>query len=207
MNLIFRELYQEEIEQVKPDISKELHNKVAALEKDKKSLQGALNELKGHLLELIIYREINRARRQAKPLANLQNRLRPISNRHNEESMKPILTACSTSQFQTVWMNYSLSLPQTVVELDVLARGSDTDSCWALVFEIKNRDEKHTPTLTEAQLFVTKIEKVKQLLTEMNKKIKFVCPLYLSANGFEAPVEEWLHEQGVFTADLETWEI
>jgi len=24
---------------------------------------------------------------------------------------------------------------------------------------------------------------------------------------FEAPVEEWLHSLGIFTADLETWEI
>ncbi|MDM8562358.1 hypothetical protein QUF54_03290 [Candidatus Marithioploca araucensis] len=206
LDLIFRELYQEEIEQVKPDISKELHDKVAALEKEKKSLRGALNELKGRLLELIIYREINQARRQAKPLTHFQNRLRPITN--HEEPMEQILTACSTSQFQTVWMNYSLSLPQTtVVELDVFARGSDTDSCWALVFEIKNRDEKHTPTLTEAQWFVTKVEKVRQLLAEMDKKIQFVCPVYLSAKGFEMSVEEWLHKQGIFTADLATWEV
>jgi len=208
LDLIFRELYQEEIKRVKPDIEKELHDKMAALEKEKKSLRGALNELKGRLLELIIYREINQARRQAKPLTNFQNRLRPITHQNNEESMEAILTACGSSQFQTVWMNYSLSLPQTtVVELDVLARGSDTDSCWALVFEIKNRDDKHPPTLTEAQLFVTKVDKVRQQLADMNKKIKFVCPVYLSAKGFEAPVEEWLHDQEVFTADLETWEV
>jgi hypothetical protein len=46
------------------------------LEKEKKSLRGALNELKGRLLELIIYREINQARRQAKPLTHFQNRAR-----------------------------------------------------------------------------------------------------------------------------------
>jgi hypothetical protein len=118
-----------------------------------------------------------------------------MTHRHNEEPMEQILTACSICQFHTVWMNYSLSLPQTtVVELDVLARGSDTDSCWALVFEIKNRDEKHTPTLTEAQWFVTKVERVRQLLAEMDKKIQFVCPVYLSAKGFEVSVEEWLHK-------------
>ncbi|MDM8559362.1 hypothetical protein [Candidatus Parabeggiatoa sp. HSG14] len=208
LDLIFRELYQEEIEQVKPDISKELHDKVAALEKEKKSLRGALNELKGRLLELIIYREINQARKQGKPITNFQNRLRPMTHRQNLESMEAILTACGASQFQTVWMNYSLSLPQTtVVELDVLARGSDTSSCWALVFEIKNRDEKHHPTLIEAQNFVNKIESVKQQLAEMNKPIKFICPVYLSATGFESSIEQWLHEQGVLTADLDTWEI
>ncbi len=47
LDLIFRQLYQEEIDQVKPDIAHELTAKVAALESDKKSLAGALNELKG----------------------------------------------------------------------------------------------------------------------------------------------------------------
>jgi hypothetical protein len=36
--------------------------------------------------------------------------------------------------------------------------------------------------------------------------IKFVCPVYLSAKGFEPSVEAWLHEQGVLTADRESWE-
>jgi hypothetical protein len=41
----------------------------------------------------------------------------------------------------------------------------------------------------------------------MDKKIQFVCPVYLSAKGFDVPVEEWLHKQGIFTADLTTWEV
>ncbi len=86
------------------------------------------------------------------------------------------------------------------------AFSSDADSCWALAFEVKNREEKNPPTLTEAQLFVTKIARVKQWLEPKNKIIKFVCPVYLSANGFDASVEAWLHEQGVLTADLESWE-
>ncbi|RKZ72928.1 MAG: hypothetical protein DRQ57_16005 [Gammaproteobacteria bacterium] len=207
LDLIFRELYLEEIEQVKPDISKELHDKVAALKKDKKSLQGTLNELKGRLLELIIYRELNKYRQNGKPIADFRNRFRPISNQKYLKAMEPILIACSTSPFQRVWMNYSLSLPQTtVMELDVFAQGSDQKSCWALLFEIKNRDEKQSPTLIEAQGFVTKIEGVKQQLAELDKSIQFICPVYLSAKGFKTSVEEWLHEQGVLTADLESWE-
>jgi hypothetical protein len=46
LDLIFRELYQEEIDQVKPNIGSELASKVKELEKDKKSLQGALRSLR-----------------------------------------------------------------------------------------------------------------------------------------------------------------
>ncbi|MEN8221348.1 MAG: hypothetical protein ABFS56_34375, partial [Pseudomonadota bacterium] len=67
-------------------------------------------------------------------------------------------------------------------------------------------DEKNPPNMTEAQLFVTKIKRVKQWLAQKGTTIKFVCPVYLSAKGFEASVETWLHEQGVLTADRESWE-
>ena len=49
--MIFRDLYQEEIDRARPNVAKELAEKVASLEKDKKSLLGALNELKGRMLE------------------------------------------------------------------------------------------------------------------------------------------------------------
>jgi hypothetical protein len=103
-------------------------------------------------------------------------------------------------------MNYLLPLPQTTaVELEVFAEGSDADSCWAIVFEIKNRNEKNPPTLNEAQLFMTKVEMVKQWLAQKHIPIKFVCPVYLSAQGFDEKVEMWLHEQGVLTTDSACW--
>ena len=46
LDLIFRDRYQYEIEAVSPDISGELADKIKKLEKEKKSLEGALNELK-----------------------------------------------------------------------------------------------------------------------------------------------------------------
>jgi hypothetical protein len=30
--------------------------------------------------------------------------------------------------------------------------------------------------------------------------------VYFSANGFEPGIETWLHQQGVFTTDMERWE-
>lgn len=207
LDLIFRELYQEEIEQVKPNIVKELHDKVATLKKDKQSLQGALNELKGRMLELMVYRELNQYRNKGKPIDSFRQRFRPIVNVQHLEKMEQMLTMVSKCQFETIWMNYYLSLPQTtVLEIDVLAEGSDAEHGWALVFEMKNRDENNPPTMTEAQWFVTKIERVKQWLESKHKTIGFICPVYLSAKGFEASVEAWLHEQGVLTADWLSWE-
>jgi hypothetical protein len=207
LDLIFRDLYQEEIDNVKPNIDNELTAKVAALEKDKKSLQGMLNELKGRMLELIVYRELNQCRKERQPVKNFRQRLRLLENVQYAEQVEEILTACSLSQFDTVWMNHYIQLQGTMaVEVDVLAEGSDVDDCWALVFEIKNRDEKNRPSMKEVQLFVAKIDKLKQRLSQTGKAIKFVCPVYLSAEGFDSDIEQWLHGEGVLTTDWAYWE-
>jgi len=206
LDMIFRSLYQEEIERAQPNIEAELTAKVAALEMDKKSLQGALSELKGRMLELMVFRELNQYRKQGKAFKQLRSKLRPSEL---AADLGERLTACSKSRFENIWMNYYLALPgMSAVEIDVLAEGSDAESCWALVFEMKNRDEKHLPSQVEAQLFVTKVERVRHWLAQdSGKSVKFVCPVYLSAQGFGVGVESWLHEHGVFTADLGSWEL
>ncbi|MCP4696767.1 MAG: hypothetical protein GY862_07950, partial [Gammaproteobacteria bacterium] len=143
LDLIFRDLYQEEIDQVKPDIAKKLSARVAALEKEKKSMAGAFNELKGRVLELIVCRELNKCQKERNILKNLKNRLRPTAaGVSRQEKTEKNLAACCTSLFDMTWMNYYLQLPKTgAVELDVLAEGEDADTCWALVFEVKNRNE------------------------------------------------------------------
>ena len=129
--------------------------------------------------------------------------MRPVSNTAPFSKM-----GIDESRFDRIWMNYYLSFPQTtVLEIDVLAEGEDAENCWALVFELKNRDAKNPPTMKEAKDFLTKIKGVKQWLTESKETpIKFVCPVYLSAKGFTPSVETWLHEQGILTADWESWE-
>jgi hypothetical protein len=204
LDLIFRELYQEEIENDKPDIASDLANKVKDLERDQKSLVGKLRELKGRMLELMVYRELNQCRKKRQPLKNLKQRLRPLLQ--PSPQLEEILTACSGSPFETIWMNYPLQLPSTTnIEIDVLAIGKDKEHCWALLFETKNRDSKNLPTKVEAELFVTKVSLVKQWLAT-SQKVRFVCPLYLSAEGFDNSVETWLHEHGVLTTDMAHWE-
>jgi hypothetical protein len=136
LDLIFRELYQEEIDNVKPDIAKELMAKVAALEKDNKSLMGMVNEFKGRMLELVVYQELNQYSRASKQIENFQHRFRPVSNVQQKEKMDEMLRACSQSKFGMVLRNYYLQGPQTTAkEVDILAEGEDANSCWALVFE------------------------------------------------------------------------
>ncbi len=41
---------------------------------------------------------------------------------------------------------------------------------------------------------------------QKEKEVLFVCPVYLSAKGFEEKVEQWLHKNGVLTADMDCWD-
>ncbi|MCP4698682.1 MAG: hypothetical protein GY862_17795 [Gammaproteobacteria bacterium] len=206
LDLIFRDLYQEEIDGDTPDIESELAARVAALEKEKKSLVGALNELKGRMLELIVSRELNKCRKEHKPLPDFKRRFRPALEARHSARLEKLTAACETSLFDAIWVNYYLQAQGTgAVETDVLAQGSDAEKAWALLFEIKNRDEKNPPSMNEARDFTAKIEKVKLYLAQTGKT-PFVCPIYLSATGFKTKVETWLHEQGVLTTDREHWE-
>ena len=172
------------------------------------SLRGMLNELKGKMLELIVYRELNRCRKERQPVLDFRQRLRPVLNLQQADHLEKLLVLCSASRFETTWMNHYVQLPGTTAEeIDVLAEGSDADSCWALVFEVKNRAEENLPSMKEAQLFVAKVSKLKQIMSQTGKAIKFVCPVYLSSEGFDCKVETWLHGQGILTTDMAHWEI
>jgi hypothetical protein len=112
-------------------------------------LPGKLRELKGRTLEFIVYRELNRYIKEDGTVKNFRKRLRPLSRVQQAQKMEEILATVSTSKFDTVWMNYYIQVPGTTAaaEIDVLAEGMDADNnCWALVFEMKNRNEKNPPT-------------------------------------------------------------
>jgi len=207
LDLIFRERYQYEIENVTPDMSDELAGKIKTLEQDKKSLAGMLNELKGRMLELAVWRELNRCRKEKKVIKNFAGRMRKISEGSQADKMRELAELCGKSRFRTVWMNYYIQLPDTpLFEVDVLAQGEDGEACWALVFETKNRQAENPPTIDEARIFAEKAGRINQLLAQKGKKIRFVCPVYFSAKGFEKEVETWLHSKGILTADMETWD-
>ncbi|MDM8525326.1 hypothetical protein QUF80_18300 [Desulfococcaceae bacterium HSG8] len=207
LDIIFRERYQYEVDMVRPDVSAELAEKIRLLEDDRKSLEGKLRELKGRLLELIVWRELNRCRKENRTVKDFAKRMRKISDPGHAEKMKDLAERCGKSRFSTVWMNYYIQMPDTgPSEADVLAEGEDDETCWALIFETKNRDEKYLPTKNEALLFETKAKMARRVLEQKGKKIRFVCPVYFSAKGFEQDVETWLHSRGILTTDLETWE-
>ncbi|MCP4106266.1 MAG: hypothetical protein GY749_12120 [Desulfobacteraceae bacterium] len=204
LDMIFRELYQVEIDQIRPDIESDLAARVRKLEKREKSLKGALNELKGRMLEFIVFRELNRYRKEGKKLKNLEQRLRPLPENVNAGNMKKTLSAACIASFGSVWMNYYIQTPGTAAhEIDVLAETEDGETCGTLVFEMKNRED--LPSLADAKLFAGNICMLREQIKQKRKKISFVCPVYLSAEGFEPDTEAWLHEHGIFTADMETW--
>lgn len=74
-----------------------------------------------------------------------------------------------------------------------------------MVFEMKNRDEPHPPTMDEAKSFLLKVDMFKQDMEQKNKITGIVCPVYLSAKGFKQDVEMWLHQHLVLTSDMKHW--
>jgi hypothetical protein len=118
--------------------------------------------------------------------------------------MKAVAEFFGTALFDLIWMNYTVNIPGVMIqELDVLAVGQDKTGSWALVFETKNRNEENLPSLEEAKQFKVKIQLIEQTLS---KPVRVVCPVYFSAGGFSEEVETWLHEQGIGSTDLQTWE-
>jgi hypothetical protein len=165
-----------------------------------------VNELKGRVLEWTVFRELNNLSKKGKPIQDFKQRLHPLK-KQSLEKIEQMLAMAEQSLFDKTWVNHFIPLQGTSsIEVDVLAEGADAESCWAFVFEMKNRDEKNLPSMKEAQKFVANISQLKQWLTQQTgKPIKFICPVYLSAEGFKTPVEEWLHEQGVLTTDWAHW--
>ncbi len=207
LDIIFRELYQYEIEQDRPDVRAELTEKLERLQEEKRSLAGTLSELRGRMLELVVWRELNRCRKENRTVTNFAGRLRKITDAGDADKMNELIELCGGSKFDNVWMNHYVQLPHTpALEVDVLAEGGDDESRWFLAFEAKNRDERNPPTMDEAKRFSTKVGMIRERAEQRRKRTRFVCPVYLSAKGFKKDVEEWLHSKSILTADMETWD-
>ncbi|KPA12740.1 ATPase domain protein, prokaryote domain protein [Candidatus Magnetomorum sp. HK-1] len=205
LDLIFRERYHYEIYREKFDIASELRQKVQDLEKNNRSLKGQVNELKGRMLELTIWRELNSYRKKGQIILHLEKRFRPM-----EQSFKhyPILEIVKKWPIAKIYINYYIQSPETVaMEIDILVECTTETTYNAIVFEIKNTDEKKCPAETDVQLFAQKIDVLKYALTRQGCNEINLVPIYLSANGFQAETEKWLHDKGIFTADIQSWGI
>jgi len=199
--LIFYHKYHYEIYNQKADIPGELYKKIESLEKNKKSMQSKINELKGRMLELVVWRELNKCKKEHKSIKNIRNRVRSFVS--NNEKLEDQIRFLETAIFNMVWMNYFLNSPSTMpLEIDVLATKQDEKQIWAIAFETKNRNEKNLPCIEECKVFVNKLEIIKK---SMDKQV-IICGIYFSANGFSDSVERWLHDHDILTIDLKTWE-
>jgi len=201
--LIFYHKYQYEIYHQKSDIEGELYKKIENLEKDKKSMQARINELKGRMLELIVWRELNKCRKEKTQITNLRKRLRPIISNHEEIENK--ITILEKTTFDIVWMNYYLNSPATMpMEMDVLAIKEKKNKILAIAFETKNRIESNLPTINECKLFINKIQWLRNSMGQKNQVN--IIGIFFSANGFSIENEKWLHDNGILTVDMEIWE-
>jgi len=205
LDLIFRERYQYEIYKKPFDMSFELSKKIMDLEKNNRSLKAQVSELKGRMLELVIWREMNLYRKNGKPFVEIVNKLRPVPDQLKN---KDIIEMVQKMTIGMTYLNYYIQSPETyVLELDVLVEGI-ADNAWnGIVFEIKNRDEINPPTEKEIQQFMQKIELLNYALNRQGHERVIICPIYFSAAGFDPEIEKFLHEHNVLTADLDSWEI
>jgi len=202
LHLIFYHKYQYEIYHQKANVQGELHKKIENLEKDKKSMQSTINELKGRMLELVVWRELNRCKKERRSIINLRNRLRTIVSNH--ENMDKQIRTLEEATFDMVWMNYFLNLPANMpLEIDVLALKEDENTIFALAFETKNRNEKNLPSIDECKVFINKLNTYKKTVNQ--EKQLHIYGVYFSANGFSDDVERWLHEREILTVDCNQW--
>ena len=203
LDLIFRERYQYEIYKKQFNMASELKKRVKELEQNNRSLKGQVNELKGRMLEVVLWRELNSFSKKGIAISGLENRFRPMPDNLKNA---PFLISMKEMSIGLIYLNYFIQSPETaVMELDLLVEGTSETCYQAIVFEIKNRDEKKCPTDLEIKLFVQKIEVFKHALKRMGHQNICLLPVFLSANGFEDNSEKWLHEQDVLTADMNTW--
>ena len=58
--------------------------------------------------------------------------------------------------------------------------------------------------MDETKIFINKINFFRKSMDKSKENL--ICPVYLSAKGFLEDVEKYLFDNGVFTADMDTWE-
>jgi hypothetical protein len=78
LDLIFRERYQYEIYKKQFNMASELKKRVKELEQNNRSLKGQVNELKGRMLKVVLWRELNTYRKKGTAISGLENRFRPM---------------------------------------------------------------------------------------------------------------------------------
>ncbi|ETR66723.1 MAG: hypothetical protein OMM_12430, partial [Candidatus Magnetoglobus multicellularis str. Araruama] len=170
-----------------------------------RSLKSQVSELKGRMLELVVWRKMNQYRRKGQTISFLKNKLRAIPEDLKNHSRLAIVDSMT---IRMIYLNYYIQSPETgPLELDVLVEGMSDHTYHAVLFEIKNRDEKNLPSEKDLQLFVQKIELFTYALTRQGFENIVLCPVYFSANGFDNDSEKWLHEHHIYTADMVSWKI
>ena len=205
LDFIFRQRYHYEIYNKPIDIDSEVQKRVTELKKKNRSLNAQVNELKGRMLEVTVWREMNECRKKGQALTFLEKKLRPFPQEMKNHIR---LTMTHSLTIGMIYINYYIQTPQTAaLEFDLLIEGQSTSGYHCIVFECKHRDEKTLPTKKDMQDFAQKITLLTASLKQLGYEEICICPIYFSAKGFRKGTEKWLHAHQIYSADLVSWGI
>jgi len=174
LNLILRNRFEKEISGFVPDLKQEAHEQIRELQKEKRSLQGKLNNLSGKFAEY----QLATAFRTKKRFA-----LSEYFNSVQDTSKLNIINVKLRVPIQRENGKY--------MELDVIA---ESDCGRAVVVEIKKRKTEIAKNLVKD--FTEKIEIYAKSIPD-----KTILPAFLSLGGFTAEAMRFCEERGIGTAN------
>ncbi len=189
-DLLFRSIYQDEIDHFKPDIEKELTDTLEKSEMVRKirSLTGKIGEMQGRAAEYFISQELK-----------YKTKRRPLSERvHNW------IAGAVFEDYQAVYTRYRLSAENVRdYEFDIYAEKPDGLS---LVFEIKNREKAVDADVVRD--FLLKLTQLRSRLSEDR-----VAPvgntelagIIVSRSGFTNQARVLMTEEEIMYADFRHW--
>ena len=175
-----RNRFEEEISTFVPDLKESFHQEIEQLMKDKRRLQGALNNLVGKFAELQLVGEFRARKRFALSIyfAGVKDRseLNIINVKHRQTFQRP---------------------DGKEMEIDVLAESS----CGRVVLvEVKKRQTK--TALKAVEDFQEKVAVYGEQFPD-----KIILPAFLSLGGFMAEAKQFCETQGIGLAERIKWRI
>jgi len=176
--LILRSRFEKEILTFAPDFGQDFRRDIAALQKDKKRLQGRLNYLSGKMAEYQLATTFRSQKRFA-----LTKYFKEVRDK----------TRLNITEVQ---INVRLQRPDgKLMELDVVAQSSDGR---VVLVEVKKRKEKSGPDIV--QDFWEKVQTYQQLHPD-----NIILPAILSLGGFTAEAKALCLSYGLARAERMVW--
>ncbi len=184
-DLIFRSIYQKEIDSFVPDVKAELLEELAVLRQREKSLRGKLGNLEGHLPEFLISRELRRKKKSGRPLRERVDNYQPSAD---------------FADYQAVYNEYKLNIDYgREYEIDVFAYNPGGLS---LIFELKNQSGRKAGA-DVVQEFQQKLILLNR--SQLPGKETLIKGIFISRGGFTGEALSFMQDAGIMYADFYKW--